>query len=266
MSTHLVCIESSDLRSDGIKIPTDIVGAEAEEKDSEWAWVPRSKKGCKDRKKNSKCAARRERQCAERTSGHVSGLWYERRATPVILPREDRSVTLRLALLCFFDCAEGHKILLEERRGYQRRVFVKGTQITCLCDFHPCVRLLLRGRPIREHDGCYLTTPFHGRLGSVRACVLYVRFYISSSICGRRLSPWFAVVLKFEEWLCHAFQIERGLLICFFEFLWMGAFCRSIFAPSGHQLQLLGHGLYWGRFQSNRSGGNRAWLWSVEMN
>lgn len=234
MSTHLVCIESSDLRSDGIKIPTDIVGAEAEEKDSEWAWVPRSKKGCKDRKKNSKCAARRERQCAERTSGHVSGLWYERRATPVILPREDRSVTLRLALLCFFDCAEGHKILLEERRGYQRRVFVKGTQITCLCDFHPCVRLLLRGRPIREHDGCYLTTPFHGRLGSVRACVravrtlLYLLFHLWTTalavVCCRP-KIWGMALSRFPDWKrsSHLFfwiSLNGGILSQHFRTFW----------------------------------------------
>lgn len=84
-STHLVWKESFDLGSNGIKIPTDKVGEEAGCKDRKRGWVTEGESY--DSKTDRGREAEIEKRRGERTSGHVSALWYMQRRRGVTPPR-----------------------------------------------------------------------------------------------------------------------------------------------------------------------------------
>lgn len=72
-STHLVCIERFDLGSNGIKIPTDIVGEKAGCEDRKERVSDRGR-GLRLREETESVRAQIEERRRERTSGHVSAL------------------------------------------------------------------------------------------------------------------------------------------------------------------------------------------------
>lgn len=87
----------------------------------------------------------------------------------------------------------------------------------------------------------------------------------SLSICRKRPWPWFVPVRKLWEWfvilsrgpihlylICSLFYLHHGLLLQLFQVFWLTSLCHT------GSLKVIS----W----LNGSGGNQAWVWSVEMN